>query len=869
MAGVVGGCSEMLTRGKEVQQMQTLDTLLEDLAERYGSRSALLYKPRYRTESWTYRQLFEQAGQMASWLRGQGVEKGDRVVIWAPNNPWWVVSFFGCLRLGAVVVPLDIRSSPDFVRCVVTQTEPRLALVSRLTAQDWTYDTPATPVEELEGLVPRGTTDDSSPAARRRAMDDRPAIALPEGIPHSVVSSDDLAEIIFTSGTTGDPKGVMLTHGNIMSDLQSVNLFVPNVPHFRLLSILPLSHMLEQTVGLLLPMLRGASIFYPASRQSTLIFQALQEQSITNMVLVPQALQLFMAAIEREVKKQGKERQWHLLGRLAKRLPERTRHLLFRPVYERLGGKLEFFVSGGAPLSPELIGKWDALGIPVLQGYGTTEAAPVITGEPLDQRNPLSVGKPVAHVQVKITPDGEILVKGPNITPGYWHNQRATEEAFEDGWYKTGDLGRLDDKGYLYLLGRKKDRIVLSNGQNVYPDDVERALKEIDGVQDAVVLGMPTPDGAEVHAALLLEPGSPGAAAVVRQANSHLAPHQQIRGYTLWPDDDFPRTHTLKVKKHEVLAALLEGQQAGAAEEAPASETQEGVAPLLRIIAELSGVDASQLFPQSTLAEDAGLDSLGRVELLAAIEAELGVYLDESLVGPSTTVGDLEVLVGSQARSARPEFAKWPLSLSARVGRSLVQWPAFGLLGLVAPAQLLGLDNLRRVKPPVLFVANHTSHFDSPTLLRCLPAKWRRRTTVAAAADYFFSSKALGAFVSLLLNAFPFSRTEAIRPTLEHSAWLLDHGWSILIYPEGTRSITGEMAPFKAGVGLLAVEMGVPVVPVHVQGLFEVLPKGRSIPHRAPVTVTFGPPLRFLRGTTYEAASAQMEEAVRALMVSN
>lgn len=832
--------------------MQTLGALLENLAERFGARPALLYKPRYRTQTWTYEELFEQAGHLALWLRSRGIARGDRVVIWAPNSPWWVVSFFGCMRLGAVVVPLDIRSSPDFMRCVVTQTSPKLALLSRLTVHDWAYgayDAPVTLVEDLDSLIPK------------------------EGkLEETGVEPGDLAEIIFTSGTTGDPKGVMLTHGNIAADLQSVNLFVPNVPHFRLLSILPLSHMLEQTVGLLLPMVRGASIFYPAGRQSTILFRALQEQGITTMVLVPQALQLFMAAIEREVKNEGKERLWRLLGSVSIHLPIRARHLLFRRVYNKLGGKLEFFVSGGAPLTPDLIGKWDVLGIPVLQGYGTTEASPVISGEPLDQRNPRSVGKPVADVQVKIAGDGEVLVKGPNITPGYWHNPSATEEAFEDGWYKTGDLGRLDEKGYLYLLGRKKDRIVLSNGQNVYPDDVERSLKEVDGVEDGVVVGMPTAEGAEVHAVFILGPGSPDAASIVRQANARLAPHQQIRGYTLWPDADFPRTHTLKVKKHEVLAALLSTRQDRSKAAASGSQSQlssqdgsAGGTPLLRIIADLAGVDAGRLSPQSTLAEDAGLDSLSRVELLAAVEAELGVYLDESLVGPSTTVCELEALVAAQSLSVRPVYPKWPLSLPARMGRSLLQLPTFGLLGLVAHARVAGIENLEKVAPPVLFVANHTSHFDSPTLLKYLPGKWRRRLAVAAAADYFFSRKALGAFVSLLLNAFPFSRTAAIRPTIEQSARLLDGGWSILIYPEGTRSTTGEMAPFKPGVGLLAVEMAVPVVPVYVEGLFKVLPKGQSIPRRGAVTVRFGRSLRFSQGTPYEAASAAIEEAVRVL----
>jgi long-chain acyl-CoA synthetase len=823
--------------------MQTLGAFLEESVRRYGPRAALVTRPRYRTEIWNYDQLWSETGRIAIWLQGQGLQKGDRIVLWAPNSPLWVACFFAAARLGLIVVPLDIRSGADFVEGVLSQTEPALALLSALTVPEWTSPVPGVPIEDLAGL------------------EDRDPPSLPR------IDPDDVAEVLFTSGTTGAPKGVILTHRNIVSDAESVNQVIPDLPYIRLLSILPLSHMFEQTVGLLLPLGRGASIFYPSGRQSTVLFRALQEQRITNVLTVPQALQLFMDAIEREVRKQGSRRRWEWSQRLAGKLPRAGRRALFHQVHRQLGGSLEFFVSGGAPLEHDLERRWELLGIPIVQGYGATETSPVITATALDQPRPGSVGRAIPGVEVKIGPDGEVLVHGPNVTAGYWRNPAATAAAFEDGWYRTGDLGELDADGYLYLRGRKKNLIVLPNGQNVFPEDIERVLAPLPGVEEAVVLGVPDANGTQVHAVLRLADGTESPDALIRRANAQLAPHQQIRGVTAWPDQDFPRTHTLKVKRAEVLARIDELRREPARSASPAPGPADGGSSLARLIADVTELPPARVTAAAMLGDDIGLDSLGRVELLAAIEADMGIYLDEALIGPSTTVGDLEALIQSQQGSARPEFPSWPRSRAVQLARRRLQAASFSLLDRVAPARISDREVLQGVMPPALFVANHTSHLDTLTILRALPWSWRERVTVAAAADYFFSRRWLALLVSILLNAFPFSRTSAVRPTLEHCAVLLDEGWSILLYPEGTRSTSGQMGEFKSGVGLLAVELQVPVVPIHLGGLERVLPKGRTIPHRAGVTVRFGQPLRFGPETAYEAAAARIEEAVRALVL--
>jgi len=515
----------------------TLGDFLRDVAARHGNRPALLYRPRYRTDRWTYRRLWRESGRVALWLRGRGIAAGDRVVLWAPNSPWWVATYFGALRLGAIVVPLDIRSDRGFASRVAGQTELRLAVVAPPVQPDGLGDVPLVAMDRLVAELDPDDARDDGPLATE-------------------VTPDSIAEIMFTSGTTGDPKGVVLTHRNILASVDGVSRVLPGGHDYRLLSLLPLSHMFEQTVGLLLPLHYGARVYYPASRQPAAIFRDLARERATAILAVPQALELFMDAIEREVTKRGRRAVWEGMLRIAAYLPLHLRQLLFAGVRRRLGGHLRLLVSGGAALDPAVARKWELLGVSVLQGYGATEAVPCITTEGLDARRPGTVGRAVPGVELRLAPDGEALVRGANVTHGYWRNEDATAAAFADGWYRTGDLGVLDGDGYLTLRGRKKNVIVLDDGQNVYPEDVEDTLRHEPGVRDALVFGdRSARGGTRVRAVLLLD-GAADPNAIVRAANRRLDARQQIRDATRWPDDDFPRTHTLKVKRDAVLAAL-------------------------------------------------------------------------------------------------------------------------------------------------------------------------------------------------------------------------------------------------------------------------------------------------------------------------
>ena len=521
--------------------VDTLTELITTSAQRFGGQLALTYAHEKSSELWTYADVYQYTRRVALRLRDSGIEPGDRVLLCAPNGPHWVCAFFGCMLAGAIVVPLDTKSPAEFVRKIAAESESRRAVVTRAMA-------PMLQGTETACLTVEGLDDELPP-------DD------PAWQPFAACR-DDVAELVYTSGTTGAPKGVILSHGNILSDLEAAGAMLGDLeavyikPHpdktFRMLSLLPLSHMFEQICELFYVISLGAAITYVDSLQPATIFRAMREGPVTGIPVVPQVLDLFMSGLEREVRKQGKWARWQRAHRLAPLLPMPLRRRLFRTVHARLGGELDFFLCGGARLDPKLAQRWENLGIKVVIGYGVTEASPVVAVNALAHRNLCSVGRPLACNALRLAPDGEVLLRGANLTRGYWHDEAATAAAFDqDGWYHTGDLGTLDRGGHLYLRGRKKNMIVLANGLNVYPEDVEAVLLEQAGVRDAVVLGRERGAEVELHAVLLLEGGVEGAA-VVKRANGRLAPHQRLKGQVEWGEGDFPRTPTLKPKRDEI-----------------------------------------------------------------------------------------------------------------------------------------------------------------------------------------------------------------------------------------------------------------------------------------------------------------------------
>ena len=512
----------------------TLNQLFTNAAESFANRTVLIEPVEGGSMvSITYQELQEKVRRFGGYLQEQQFGKGDRIMIWSASRINWMIAFLGALLAGMVVVPLDISNREDFLIKIAETTEAKALITTE--KQYSGLKQPPVPFINIETL-PEGTLNST---------------ALPE------VAGDDLAELVFTSGTTGQPKGVMLSHNNIASNAMAAVEVVNILDTDRTLSILPLSHMFELTIQIAVLYI-GGSVVYARSLVPDTLLKLLSSQHVTCMVLVPQALQLFMNGIERTVRQQKQERQWALLHRITPRLPFGLRRRLFSAVHKRFGGHFRFFVSGGAYLPPPLAERWENMGFRVLQGYGATECSPVVSATPYNDHNFTSVGKPLPGVDVRIAEDKEILVHGPNVAQGYWKNPEATAASFEHGWYHSGDLGFFDEKHNLYLKGRKKNLIVLANGMNVYPEDVENVLNANPLVKDSIVLGLDEHGaGSEVYGVLLMDEPEK-AKAVIQQANKQLAPHQQIRGFTVWPEQDFPRTHTLKVKRQDVLAKLPE-----------------------------------------------------------------------------------------------------------------------------------------------------------------------------------------------------------------------------------------------------------------------------------------------------------------------
>jgi long-chain acyl-CoA synthetase len=833
--------------------METLQDVLAEGATRFDRRPALMIRPFFRTRTWRYRDLGAVVPRAARVLADAGIGPGDRVIVWSVNRPEWGIAFFALQHLGAVAVPLDVRHTVDFGQKIVAQTEAKAVLASRQTeASARQLGLPILWVESL-------------PDDARRV----------EPIPAAPVTGETLAEIVFTSGTTGEPKGAMLSHGNLVASATAMTAVLSFGDRDRLLSVLPLSHLYEQVLGFIGPLIVGASIVYPVSRQPAVLMRTFRDFKVSVLLIVPQGFRLIDSAIERKVDQSGKRARFERLHRIARHAPRAVRRLLFRPVLAQFGGRLHTIGVGASALDVDVARRWTDMGVDVLQGYGATEMGPVVSFT-RPNRNVLgTVGEPIPGVEVRIAEDGEILARGPGRFSGYWRNPEATAAAIDpDGWYHTGDLGTITPSGMLTFRGRKKDMLALPDGQKVYADDVESVLKEDSRVKDVAIVGWPLGAGLKVHAVLLLDDPS-CEDEVVTTANAKLAPHQQIRGSTVWPDEDLPRTHTLKIRKPDILARLDDlDRPASASIPAAASKLQRdpldaALDPITVIIGGLAGRAPASIATTERLSSDLDLDSLQRVELLGVIEEETGVFVDDEALQPDTTVGELIALVETARGAQRAQGAwRWPLLPAVRafgiVCQVLLIYPFVHLFYRV---RVTGLERLEAADGPYLITPNHCLHLDNGIILSRLPLDIRWKLSVAAAAETIYDNPLQGVLASVLANAFPLQREGGVRKSLELLGSRLDRGYSVLIYPEGKLTVGGPTQPFKAGAGLMAVEGGTPIVPVRLKiHSMSVIDRRRlPAPLRGDVELVVGEPMWFDSTMDHAAATTRMEAAVAAL----
>ncbi len=802
----------------------------------------------FRGRSYRYSEIASMADALRHQLWTHNILKGDAVILWSESRAGWVAALWACLADGIILVPVDPQSSPALLYRIAEKAQPKLILVSGRQPTLEFASVPVWNLDEVEGA--RATT------ANRGELD-----KLPKPGP------DDIAEIVFTSGTTAEPKGVVITHGNLLANLEPVAQEIakyrkyagPFLP-LRILNLLPLSHLFGQSLALLIPPLIPTSVVFMTGHGAQEIARQIRSRRVSALVAVPKILEVLRDFVVHRVPEVNDPK-------LA-RGPWPLRWWRFRRVHRLLGWKFWAFISGGAPLAPDVEQFWSKLGFLVVQGYGLTETAPIVTlSHPFHVRSG-TVGKPLGGVEVKIAEDGEVLVRGGNVTTGYYNAPEATAAVFEDGWFHTGDVGHLDSEGHLQIRGRKKEMIVTPEGLKVFPEDVEKTLNQIAGVRDSAVIGKD-----RVHAVLLLDAGA-NADEVVREANQRLEDHQKIRSVSVWTGDDLPRTATTrKLRRAEIAEAVAKGK------------TESSAPPKNELTAILQKYAPGRTITPETTLDELGLSSLDRVQLLMDLEQKFESGIDERSFTSASTVADLAKPAPAAARE--PELVKFPTynrSWIARAARRVSQ-PLFllPLTRIFAHIRVSGRENLESIRGPVIFASNHQSHFDVPVILASLPQGSRNRVATAMAKEFFdahffperfplgqrFLISLYYRLSTFFFNAFPIPQRQAgAGETIRYMGELAEEGWSILIFPEGDRTHNGEIRPFQPGVGMIASHLHLPVVPIRLEGLDHVLNRNAKFPRMGRVNVRIGKPLD-LRGESFADLARVVEEAVRNLSSSN
>ncbi|MGA8761956.1 MAG: AMP-binding protein [Candidatus Sulfotelmatobacter sp.] len=824
----------------------------------YGQRRG------YRMEWSTYGHVMEMAYRFRHELDARNIRKGERVMLWGENSAEWVAAFFGCALAGAVVVPMDHAASADFAMRVLRQVEAKLLVCSREHADRTGAGKLESSTLIFEELM--------------QALGHHSAAS----ISNATIDPDDILQIVFTSGTTAKPRGVVITHGNVLANMSPLELEMRRylkyerfVHPIRFLSLLPLSHVFGQFLGMFLPPLLGATVIFQEDLKPSEIMSTIRHERVSVLVSVPRVLQSLKQKTERDAEDQGSRENFPLRYRKAKGQPFLRRWWTFRSIHRKFGWKFWAFISGGAALDQETEEFWGRLGYAVVQGYGLTETTSLISVNHPFKLGKGSIGKVLPGREVKLAGDGEILVRGGGVTTGYWDSSGPHVVADEQGWYRTGDMGAFDEAGNLYFKGRKKEVIVTPGGLNIYPDDLEATLRRQPEVKDCVVVGIERNGNAEPCAVVIVRNDARIEAAVQR-ANQSLAEYQHMRMWLEWPEPDFPRTNTQKPRRNLIQEVARKHVLQAANDGGLAQSTD---SPLAELISHITGGAVGGLRPEARLDSDLGLSSLDRVELIGALEDRYQVDLSETSFGAAHTVGDLELMLrGEGAPRAVYHYPAWVLRWPVTWMRFLVHYlflrPAITVLGW---PRIEGRENLRGINGPLLVVSNHIADVDVGFIQTALPARFRHRLATAVGGEALEALRtppsdrgffrriydriewALG--VSLL-NLFPLPREAGFRQSFAYAGQAVDRGYNILVFPEGRHTADGNMNSFRAGIGLLAVNLGIPVLPVRILGLFEVKQAGRRFAAPGKICVRIGQPIRFDPGTAPQEIARTLQEKV-------
>ena len=841
----------------------------------------------YRTESFTYGEVMGMAAGFAAKLDARGIAKGERVMLWGENCAEWVAVFFGCALRGVIVVPMDDVAAPDFAMRVFLQVSAKLLVGSRRHLLEVAATGHSIPSMNLETLA-------------------QSASPLPVSLPKVALGRDEVLQIVFTSGTTAEPKGVVITNGNVLANIAPLEREIQRylkyerwVHPVRFLNLLPLSHVFGQFLGMFLPPLLGGTVIFQDELKPSEVISTIRRERVSVLVSVPRVLQSLKQKIERDLEDRGEMEAFRRRFRSSQGQHFLRRWWTFRAIRRQFGWKFWAFISGGAALDSETEEFWDRLGYAAIQGYGLTETTSLISVNHPFRLGKGSIGKVLPGREVKLAEDGEILVRGGGVASGYWDGRVAQTDSKarisdarisdDQGWYRTGDIGALDEAGNLYFKGRKKEVIVTPGGTNVYLEDLEAALRRQPEVKDCVVVGMQRGGNAEPCAVVILRSEEKSTDAcleeVVQRANQSLADYQRMRMWIEWPREDFPRTNTQKPRRN-LIREVAQAQilQKGAENDRTEKDCTDTGAnrPLAELIARVTGRPAGTLREDASLDSDLGLSSLDRVELLSTLEDRYQVDLSETRFSAVQTVGDLERMLRGDALPGAvyhyPSWTlRWPATWLRLVAHYLLLRPA---IVLMAWPRIEGREHLRGVQGPLLVVSNHVSDADLGFILTALPARFRHRLATATRGEDLEALRSpapgRGFFARIydrvrwslgvsLLNLFPLPREAGFRRSFAYAGEAVDRGYSVLVFPEGRHTTDGKMCPFRAGIGLLAENLGIPVLPMRIDGLFEVKQSGRSFVAPWRISVRIGEPMRFPPGTDQQKITAELQQAVERL----
>jgi long-chain acyl-CoA synthetase len=889
----------------------------------------------------TYGELAKLAGRFAALLAERGIVEGDRVLIWGENSAEWIGAFHGCMLRGVLAVPLDIFGTADFVGRVAKDASPKLAigdavLLAKLATN---HDAPQIATLAFEDL------ESELPATEMGAV--------------SGLTKETPLQILFTSGTTGDPKGIVLTHGNVLASMVPIEegakpymSYEWMVHPMRILHTLPLSHVFGQALGLWVPPLLKAEVHFESRLAAPRLIEQIHDERISVVAAVPRVLAVLKSHLEAthdglaervaaaHTKPAGWGRWWR-----------------FRGVHREFGLKFLVFVCGGGAMPAALEQFWTTLGFVLVQGYGMTETTAMIALNHPFHVAEGTIGKPVTGTEVKLGPDGEVLVRGDVISSATWQGGALRKRDSE--WLATGDIAERNESGDLKFLGRKSEVIVTAAGVNIHPEDIEAAIEAEPDVAACAVVGMETPTGMEPCAVVACRGSGNCGPAAIEHANARLPEFQRITRWVMWPEPDLPRTSTGKVRRKPVAEWLARVQSAaatpGSGKAATSGDPAYGPSAdwLLALIAQITGEASPGVGDELRLTEDLHLDSLGRVQLASAIEDRLGVVSGTGLLEEVQTLGELRKVVagGAAAESelaqeAAEEAAKAESGVHRRDGAQgastaapqaagethaqgaaetqqavatadlpqgviatpgalkrpsfiYPEWPwwkPFQWIRAAFVEAALRPGTWLLVKPrvvgpqkplpsgPLLIVSNHVTSYDGDLIVYALPGPYRRRIAAAMLGEmlddflhwrnpwkpgnkgfYIFGLPSYY-LVTALFNVFPLPRQRDFQRSFAHVGKALDHGYNVLVFPEGTLSRDGTLAPFRAGIGLLAKQSFVPVLPMAMRGLGEIKTGKRGWFRPGTIEVHIGEAISFGPEETEAAITARLHDEVERLL---